>query len=35
MFFNHIDPHMKTMGRLLQNQRAPAEIMDLLRRATR
>ncbi|MDR3456661.1 MAG: anaerobic sulfatase-maturation protein [Verrucomicrobiae bacterium] len=30
MFFNHIDPHMKTMARLLQAQRAPAEIMGLL-----
>ena len=29
-FFNHIDPHMKAMARLLQNQRAPAEIMTLL-----
>jgi uncharacterized protein len=29
-FFNHIDPHMKTMARLLQAQRAPAEIMTLL-----
>jgi len=29
-FFNHIDPHMKTMARLLQQQRAPAEIMTLL-----
>jgi uncharacterized protein len=31
-FFNHIDPHMKTMARLLQAQRAPAEIMTLLAR---
>ena len=30
MFFRHIDPHMKTMSRLLQNNRAPAEIMELL-----
>ena len=29
-FFNHIDPHMKTMARLLQNNRAPAEIMELI-----
>ncbi|MEY4916288.1 MAG: hypothetical protein RL616_201 [Verrucomicrobiota bacterium] len=29
-FFNHIDPHMKTMARLLQNDRAPAEIMGML-----
>jgi uncharacterized protein len=29
-FFNHIDPHMKTMARLLENNRAPAEIMTLL-----
>jgi len=29
-FFNHINPLMKTMARLLQNQRAPAEIMGLL-----
>jgi uncharacterized protein len=29
-FFNHIDPHMKTMARLLQNQRPAAEIMTLL-----
>ncbi len=28
-FFNHIDPHMKTMGWLLQNERAPAEIMQM------
>ncbi|HEV8574212.1 MAG TPA: anaerobic sulfatase maturase [Dehalococcoidia bacterium] len=30
-FFNHIDPHMQTMTRLLRARRAPAEIMDLLR----
>ncbi len=29
-FFKHIDPYMKTMGWLLQNQRAPAEIMRQL-----
>jgi len=29
-FFRHIDPHMKTMSRLLQNNRAPAEIMEML-----
>jgi uncharacterized protein len=29
-FFRHIDPHMKTMAQLLQNDRAPAEIMALL-----
>jgi uncharacterized protein len=29
-FFNHIDPHMKTMARLLQNDEAPARIMELL-----
>jgi uncharacterized protein len=29
-FFNHIDPHMKTMARLLENNRAPAEIMEML-----
>jgi uncharacterized protein len=28
-FFRHIGPHMKTMGWLLQNNRAPAEIMAL------
>ena len=28
-FFNHIDPHMKTMGWLLKNDRAPAEIMAM------
>lgn len=30
-FFNHIDPHMKTMARLLQNDEAPARIMESLR----
>jgi len=29
-FFNHIDPHMKTMGRLLENDEAPARIMEML-----
>jgi len=29
-FFDHIDPHMKTMARLLQAERAPSEIMALL-----
>ena len=29
-FFNHIDPHMKTMERLLRADRAPAEIMQML-----
>ncbi len=29
-FFNHIAPHMKSMGWLLENDRAPAEIMQLL-----
>jgi uncharacterized protein len=29
-FFNHIDPHMKTMAQLLREDRAPAEIMALL-----
>ena len=29
-FFNHIDPHMKTMARLLQNDEAPARIMEIL-----
>ena len=27
-FFNHIDPHMQTMTRLLQNDEAPARIME-------
>ncbi len=29
-FFQHIDPHMKTMARLLHENRAPAEIMARL-----
>jgi uncharacterized protein len=29
-FFSHIDPHMKTMVRLLRNDEAPARIMELL-----
>jgi uncharacterized protein len=29
-FFNHIDPHMKMMARLLQNDEAPARIMETL-----
>jgi uncharacterized protein len=29
-FFNHIDLHMKTMARLLQNDGAPARIMEIL-----
>jgi serine-type anaerobic sulfatase-maturating enzyme len=29
-FFNHIDPHVKTMARLLQNGEAAARIMELL-----
>ena len=29
-FFTHIDPHMKTMGRLLETDEAPARIMELL-----
>ena len=29
-FFNHIDPHLKTMARLLREGRAAAEIMELL-----
>jgi uncharacterized protein len=28
-FFNHINPQMKTMARLLQNGEAPARIMEL------
>ena len=31
MFFNHINPHIKTMARLLQNDEAPARIMELMR----
>jgi uncharacterized protein len=29
-FFNYIDPHVKTMARLLQNEQAPAHIMEIL-----
>ena len=29
-FFRHIDPHMRTMARLLRARRAPAEIMGLI-----
>ena len=29
-FFNHIDPHMKTMARLLRDDEAPARIMEIL-----
>jgi uncharacterized protein len=29
-FFNHADPHMKTMGRLLREGRAAADIMEML-----
>jgi uncharacterized protein len=29
-FFNHIDPHMKTMARLLERDEAPARIMEIL-----
>jgi uncharacterized protein len=29
-FFNYIDPHMKTMERLLRADRAPAEIMQMM-----
>ena len=29
-FFNHIDPDMKTMARLLQHDEAPARIMEIL-----
>ena len=29
-FFNHIDPAMRTMARLLQNDQAPARIMEML-----
>ncbi|HEY1662642.1 MAG TPA: anaerobic sulfatase maturase [Verrucomicrobiae bacterium] len=28
-FFNHIDPHMKTMAKLLRNNEAPARIMEM------
>jgi uncharacterized protein len=31
-FFNHIDPHMRTMVKLLRAQRPPAEIMQLIKR---
>ena len=31
-FFHHIDPHMKTMARLLENDGPRAEIMELLAR---
>ena len=31
-FFKHVDPHMRAMAELLRNQRAPAELMELLRR---
>jgi len=34
-FFNHIDPYMKTMCQLLNAQRAPALIMDMLRNESR
>ena len=34
-FFNHIDPHMKTMAALLQSNRAPSEIMGLLAKSAR
>jgi uncharacterized protein len=29
-FFNHIDPHMKTMAQLLRQQRPAAQIMEML-----
>jgi uncharacterized protein len=29
MFFEHIDPYMKTMAGLLERRRAPAEIMTM------
>jgi uncharacterized protein len=29
-FFNHIDPHMKTMAQLLRAGRPPAQIMSML-----
>jgi uncharacterized protein len=29
-FFNHIDPHMKTMSHLLKSNQAPARIMEML-----
>jgi len=31
-FFHHIDPYMKTMAQLLSQRRAPATIMEILRR---
>ena len=34
-FFTHIDPFMRTMGRLLEQERAPAEIMGMLKRERR
>jgi serine-type anaerobic sulfatase-maturating enzyme len=34
-FFKSIDPYMKTMAQLLNAHRAPAEIMDLLRKRDR
>lgn len=30
-FFNHIDPHMRAMARLLQNERPAADLMGMLR----
>jgi uncharacterized protein len=33
-FFTHIDPHMKTMAWLLENNQAPAQIMELLASGT-
>ena len=32
MFFHHVDPYMRTMTGLLRQQRAPAEIMEMLAR---
>ena len=29
-FFNHVHPHMRLMAQLLENNRAPAEIMEIL-----
>jgi uncharacterized protein len=29
-FFNHVDPHMKTMAQLLQARRSPAMIMEMI-----
>jgi uncharacterized protein len=29
-FFNHVDPHMKTMATLLRNDEAPARIMEMI-----